>query len=144
MTPCHIRLLIPELLPLPTPTDSADSAAGAITEDRLSDVLAQIHREGFGHNAQVVRPERGRTLDRLRRAGLDESAAARLAAQDRPIVLIFAPARVDAAEIILRRGGAMQAERYLQSSGTPSALIGFDPALLQSRRAARRGSSQSH
>lgn len=121
-----------------------DSAAAAIAEDRLSDVLSQIHREGFGHNAQVVRPERGRTLDRLRRAGLDESAATRLAAQDRPVVLIFAPARVDAAEVILRRGGAIQAERYVQSAGTPSALIGFDPSLLQPRRSTRRGSAQSH
>lgn len=120
-----------------------DSAAAAIAEDRLSDVLSQVHREGFGHNAQVVRPERGRTLDRLLRAGLDERAAGRLVDQNRPIVLIFAPARVDAAEIILRRGGATQAERYSQSSGTQSTLIGFDTALLQSRRSARRGSAPS-
>lgn len=118
-----------------------DSAAAAIAEERLSDVLALIHREGFGHNAQVVRPERGRTLDRLRRAGLAQLAATRLSEQERPIVLVFAPARVDAAEIILRRGGAVQVERYAQASGTPSALVGFDPGLLQSRRSGRRGNS---
>jgi hypothetical protein len=87
-----------------------------------------------------VRPERGRTGDRLRRAGLDSAAIDRLAATDRPIVLVFAPARVDSAEIILKRGGAAQVERYAQSSGTQSALIGFDPAVLHQRRASRRGS----
>lgn len=118
-----------------------DSAAAAIAEDRLSDVLALIHREGFGHNAQVVRPERGRTLDRLRRAGLDQTAANMLIEQNRPIVLVFASARVEAAELILRRGGAAQVERYAQSAGTQSALIGFDPTLLQHRRSGRRGTS---
>jgi hypothetical protein len=101
-------------------------------------VLSLIHREGFGHNTQVVRPERGRTQDRLRRAGLDSSATERLAAQERPIVLVFAPARVDAAEVILRRGGATHVECYAQSSGTQSALMGFDAALLQRRRSTRR------
>lgn len=122
-------------------SSSVDSAAAAIAEDRLSDVLSLIHREGFGHNAQVVRPERGRTVDRLRRAGLDQPSSARLIDQERPIVLVFAPSRVEAAEIILRRGGAVHVERYAQSSGTQSALIGFDPALLHGRRTGRRGSS---
>lgn len=122
-----------------------DSTAAAISEDRLSDLLALIHREGFGHNAQVVRPERGRTGDRLRRAGLEHAAVIRLIQENRPIVLVFAPARVDAAEVILRRGGAAQIERYVQSSGTQSALIGFDPTLLQSRRSGRQsGSAQNH
>ena len=116
-----------------------DSAAAAISEDRLSDLLTLVHREGFGHNAQVVRPERGQPRDRLRRAGLGADAAARLAEEDRPIVMIFAPERVDAAVVILRRGGATTVERFTQFSGTPSALIGFDPAALQTRRAARRG-----
>lgn len=120
------------------PTATIDSAAAAIADDRLSDVLSLIHREGFGHNAQVVRPERGRTGDRLRRAGLDAAAADRLTAQSRPIVLVFAPERVDAAEIILRRGGATQVERYAQASGTQSALVGFDPAVLHQRRTSRR------
>jgi len=115
-----------------------DSAAAAIAEDRLSDVLSLIHREGFGHNAQVIRPERGRTHDRLRRAGLDQEAVTRLAALDRPIVLVFAPARVEAAEVILRRGGATQVERYAQSSGSQSSLVGFDPAVLQQPRSIRR------
>lgn len=117
-----------------------DSAAAAIADERLSDVLALIHREGFGHNAQVVRPERGRTADRLRRAGIDGAAADRLIALDRPVVLVFAPARVDAADVILRRGGATVVERYAQSSGTQSSVIGFDPAVLHSRRSSRRGS----
>ncbi len=117
----------------------ADSAAAAIADDRLSDVLAQVHREGFGHNAQVVRPERGRTADRLRRAGLDAPAATRLSEQNRPIVLIFAPARVDAADVLLRRGGAATVELYAQTAGTQSTIIGFDPAVLQSRRSHRRG-----
>ena len=120
------------------PIIAIDSAAAAIAEDRLSDVLSLIHREGFGHNAQVVRPERGRTRDRLRRAGLDSIATERLAAQERPVVLVFAPARVDAAEIILRRGGATQVECFAQASGTQSALMGFDTALLQKRRSTRR------
>lgn len=115
-----------------------DSAAAAIHEDRLSDVLTHVHREGFGHNAQVIRPERGRTLERLRHAGLDLASIDRLAAHGQPIVLIFAPARVDAAEIILRRGGANLVERFVQSSGTQSALIGFDPAVLHLRRSGRR------
>ena len=120
------------------PTRVTDSAAAAIAEDRLSDVLSAIHREGFGHNPQVVRPERGGTGDRLRRAGLDPNATERLVALDRPIVLMFAPARVEAAEIILRRGGASLVERYAQSSGTQSTLIGFDAAVLQRRRSTRR------
>ena len=120
------------------PTIAVDSAAAAIAEDRLSDVLSLIHREGFGHNAQVVRPERGRTQDRLRRAGLDSNATERLVALERPIVLVFAPARVDAAEVILRRGGATQVECFAQSSGTQSALMGFDAAVLQRRRSSRR------
>jgi hypothetical protein len=119
-----------------TPTN--DSAAAAITEDRLSDVLSLIHREGFGHNAQVVRPERGRTNDRLRRAGLDAAASDRLTELQRPVVLVFAPARVEAAEIILRRGGAAQVELYAQAAGTQSALVGFDPAVLHQRRTSRR------
>ena len=122
-----------------TSNPPADSAAAAIAEDRLSDVLAQVHREGFGHTAQVVRPERGGTTDRLRRAGLDVAAAARLTEQNRPIVLIFAPARVDAADVLLRRGGALSVERYAQSAGTQSSIIGFDPAVLQSRRSPGRG-----
>lgn len=121
---------------------TADSAAAAIAEDRLSDVLSLIHREGFGHNAQVVRPERGHTGDRLRRAGLDSTSAENLIALNLPIVLVFAPARVEAAEVILRRGGASQVERYAQSSGTQSTLIGFDSAAFYQRRASRR-SSQS-
>ena len=120
------------------PTIAIDSAAAAIAEDRLSDVLSLIHREGFGHNAQVVRPERGRTRDRLRRAGLDSIATERLTAQERPVVLVFAPARVDAAETILRRSGATQVECFAQASGTQSALMGFDAALLQKRRSTRR------
>lgn len=117
---------------------SIDSAAAAIAEERLSDVLSLVHREGFGHNAQVIHPERGRTTDRLRRAGLDPPAIDRLTAPNRPIVLIFAPARVDAAEIVLRRGGASEVERFAQSSGTQSALIGFDSAVLHQRRSNRR------
>jgi hypothetical protein len=120
-----------------------DSAAAAIAEDRLSDVLSLIHREGFGHNAQVVRPERGRTIDRLHRAGLEPDAANRLAELDRPVVLVFAPARVEAAEILLRRGGAAQVERYAQSSGTQSSVIGFDPAVLHARRTSRRAGHTS-
>lgn len=115
-----------------------DSAAAAIAEERLSDVLSLIHRDGFGHNVQVVRPERGRTSHRLRRAGLDVEASERLMAYQRPIVLIFAPARVDAAEIILRRGGAGEVERYAQAAGTQSALIGFDSSVLHQRRSGRR------
>jgi hypothetical protein len=126
---------------LSTSTSAADSAAAAIAEDRLSDVLCQVHREGFGHTAQVVRPERGGMADRLRRAGLDVAAADRLTEQDRPIVLIFAPARVEAADILLRRGGAVSVERYAQSAGTQSSIIGFDPAVLQSRRSHRRGAA---
>ena len=122
-----------------SPKSAVDSSAAAIAEDRLSDVLAQVHREGFGHNAQVVRPERGRTADRLRRAGLDALAAMRLSEQNRPIVLIFAPARVDAADVLLRRGGASTVEHYAQTAGTQSTIIGFDPAVLQSRRSHRRG-----
>jgi len=122
----------------------ADSAAAAIAEERLSDVLTLVHREGFGHNAQVVRPERGRTPDRLRRAGLSAAAAARLIESDQPIVLVFAPQRIDAAEVVLRRGGATNVERYAQSSGTQSALIGFDPAALHGRRTGRRGGSAHH
>jgi hypothetical protein len=128
---------------LTDPTVTIDSAAAAISEDRLSDVLSLIHREGFGHNAQVVRPERGRTADRLRRAGVDTLASDRLIAQDRPIVLVFAPARVEAAEVILRRGGAAQVERYAQAAGTQSALIGFDPAVLHQRRSGRRSGQVS-
>lgn len=116
---------------------NADSAAAGIPEERLSDVLTLIHRDGFGHNAQVVRPDRGRLSDRLRRAGLDVDAIARLAALDRPVVLVFAPARVDAAETILRRGGAIAVEHYRQSAGTQSSLIGFDPAVLHRRRGQR-------
>lgn len=119
-------------------TSTIDSAAAGIAEERLSDVLSLIHRDGFGHNAQVVRQERGRTSDRLRRAGLDNAAIDRLIALERPIVLVFAPARVDAADVILRRGGAAQVERFAQASGTPSALVGFDPALLRQRRTTRR------
>lgn len=121
-----------------------DSAAAAIAEARLSNVLTLVHREGFGHNAQVVRPERGRTNDRLRRAGLSAAAAARLIEQEQPIVLVFAPQRIDAAEVILRRGGATIVERFAQSSGTQSALIGFDPASLHGRRTRRRGNSPHH
>jgi len=66
------------------------------------------------------------------------AATARLNELQRPIVLIFAPARVDAAEIILRRGGATTVERYSQSAGTQSTLIGFDPAVLHQRRSSRR------
>lgn len=119
-----------------------DSAAAAIAEDRLSDVLALIHREGFGHNAQVVRPERGRGLDRLTRAGIGHPAATTLLGLDRPVVLVFAPARVDAVEIIFRRGGATLVERFAQSSGTQSALLGFDPSLLRNRRS-HRSATQS-
>jgi hypothetical protein len=116
-----------------------DSAAAAIAEERLSDVLALVHREGFGHTAQVVRPERGRTADRLRRAGLDADTSSRLTEPNQPIVLIFAPARVEAAEVILRRGGATTVERYAQSAGTQSSVVAFDPAVLQGRRSHRRG-----
>lgn len=122
---------------------SIDSAAAAIADERLSDLLTLVHREGFGHSAQVIRPERGRSLDRLRRAGLGADAAARLLEPDRPVVLIFAPERVDAAVLILRRGGATRIERYAQTAGTQSALIGFDPASLHSRRATRRSNSTS-
>ncbi len=115
-----------------------DSAAAAISDERLSDVLTLVHREGFGHNAQVIRPERSKPHDRLRRAGLEQTAAVRLIEQNRPIVLIFAPERVEAAELILRRGGAATVERYAQSSGTQSTLIGFDPVALQPRRSTRR------
>lgn len=121
-----------------------DSAAASIAEERLSDVLTLVHREGFGYNAQVVRPERGRIPDRLRRAGLSAAAASRLMEQNRPIVLVFAPQRIDAAEVLLRRGGATIVERYAQSAGTQSALIGFDPAALHSRRTGRRGGSPHH
>ncbi|MCO5221855.1 MAG: hypothetical protein M9947_09795 [Thermomicrobiales bacterium] len=120
------------------PRASIDSAAAGIAESRLSDVLTLVHREGFGHNAQVIRPDRGRTADRLRRAGLGDASIERLIASAHPIVLIFAPARVDAAEIILRRGGAHAVETFAQSSGTQSALIGFDPAVLHNNRRARR------
>jgi hypothetical protein len=125
-------------LVLSTSNADFDSAAAAIADERLSDVLSLVHREGFGHTAQVVRPERGRTADRLRRAGLDTAAIARLAEQNRPIVLIFAPERVEAADVILRRGGAASVERYAQCAGTQSTVIGFDPAVLQPRRSHRR------
>lgn len=123
------------------PNRPADSIAASINENRLSDVLTLVHREGFGHNAQVIHPERGKALDRLRRAGLEQTAASRLAEQDRPIVLLFAPERVEAAELILRRGGATTIEHYAQYSGTQSALIGFDPATLHASRSTRRGGS---
>lgn len=126
---------------MPTPAVALDSAAAAIAEERLSDLLTLIHREGFGHNAQVIRPERGRIQDRLRRAGLNPNAISRLSSQERPIVLIFAPERLGAAELLLRRGGAIAVECYTQSSGTQSTLIGFDPATLQPRRTTRRGGS---
>lgn len=140
MTLCHMASLSRSSI-LPVLSSNPDSVAAPVAEERLADVLSLIHREGFGHNAQVIRPERGGTVDRLRRAGLDTTAASRLASAERPVVLIFAPERVDQAEIILRRGGALQLERYSQQSGTQSALVGFDPAVLHSRRTGRSGNS---
>ncbi len=83
-----------------------DTVLGVVDRARLPDVLAEIHRAGFGSVARVFDPRRSEVGAQLRRVGLPQPPEP--AAND-PALLILAvtaPGRAALAAEVMARGGA--------------------------------------
>lgn len=81
------------------------SAIAVITEETQNDVVAALHAAGVGHLTRVIRRERGKIADQLRRAGVDVGdLPATLPEADRVVLVTPAPRALETACLVLQRG----------------------------------------
>jgi len=81
------------------------SAIAVITEQTQNDVIAALHAAGVGHLTRVIRQERGRIVDQLRRAGVDTSRIPTPVVEaDRVVLVTPAPRAIETASLVLQRG----------------------------------------
>jgi hypothetical protein len=83
---------------------AADTVIGVFERDQLPAALAAVHRAGYGPNARVLQGERGSLVAQLRRVGIGDPPV--LDTESRPVLVLFAPARVAHAADLLQRSGA--------------------------------------
>jgi hypothetical protein len=105
---------------------AADTVIGVFEQDQLPGALAAVHRAGYGPNARVLQGERGSLTDQLQRVGITDPLA--LESETRPILVLFAPARVAHALDLLQRSGASAVHiASREQNGIPYAPSGWTP-----------------
>ena len=119
-----------------------DSVAAVLAENRVSEALSMIHRQGHGHHSRLIRADAGCFATRLDQtgvpAGIKNSA---LSGGELAVLIIGAPHQsIQVAELLLGLG-AIQVERFTASHSV-SVLLAFDPSLLE-RRPGRRPAQAS-
>jgi hypothetical protein len=105
---------------------AADTVIGVFEREMLPAALAAVHRAGYGPNARVLQPERGSLTAQLQRAGIGNPPP--IEAESRPILVLFAPARVAHALDLLHRSGASAVHiASRDQNGVPYAPSGWTP-----------------
>jgi hypothetical protein len=111
---------------------ATDTVIGVFERDVLPAALAAVHRAGYGPNARVLQPERGSLTAQLQRAGIGNPPP--IEAESRPILVLFAPARVAHALDLLHRSGASAVHiASRDQNGVPYAPSGWTPPTKPSR-----------
>lgn len=100
-----------------------DTVLGAVERDRLANVLASIHRGGFGPLARVFDPARGPLAEQLTRAGLPLPPEAGAASVDAVILAVTAPGRALRVADAMSRGGARRVYVTAAGRGSPSSAV---------------------
>ena len=105
---------------------AADTVIGVFERDVLPAALAAVHRAGYGPNARVLQSDRGSLTAQLQRAGICNPPP--LEAEARPVLVLFAPARVAQALDLLQRSGASVVHiASRDQTGAPYAPSGWTP-----------------
>jgi hypothetical protein len=111
---------------------AADTVIGVFEQDQLPGALAAVHRAGYGPNARVLQGERGNLTAQLQRAGVSDPPD--LGAETRPVLVLFAPARVAHALDLVHRSGASAVHIANRGqNGAPYAPSGWSPPTRPSR-----------
>lgn len=85
----------------------SDTVVAIIPEDILPDILTRIHRDGYGHNARVLRPRRTTLREQLRRTGVPvEQAPERLDDAECLLMVMAAARSPKAADLMLQHGAS--------------------------------------
>jgi len=85
----------------------SDTVVAIVPEHVLPDILTQVHRDGYGHNARVLRPRRSPLREQLRRAGVPvEQAPARLDDAECLLMVMAAARSPKAADLMLQHGAS--------------------------------------
>ena len=111
---------------------AADTVIGVFERDLLPAALAAVHRAGYGPNARVLQGERGSMTAQLKRVGISKPPP--LDADSRPVLVLFAPARVAHAVDLLQRSGASAVHvASRDQNGAPYAPSGWTPPTKPAR-----------
>lgn len=97
-----------------------DTTIGVIPRDRLADVLALIHRGGYGPMARVFDPIRGALAGQLDRAGLPDLPES-VTSGDVVVLGVTAPGHAARVGAALLGGGALAV--YVTNKGRAGALL---------------------
>lgn len=115
--------------------DQPEIALAAVDRAHLSAVLSGLHRNGYGHLARVLDPERSDMAGQLRRAGAEPPLGIGSVDRGHVVVLVAAPARTGAAtELMARLGASAVWEVERTGARTPVLFGGVTP-----RARVRRG-----
>ena len=99
-------------------------ALAVVDRPNLSAVLTGLHRNGYGHLARVLDPERGDVVGQLQRAGAEPPIGIGAVGAGQVVVLVAAPARTGAAAELLTRLGATAAWEAARSGAPAPVLFG--------------------
>jgi hypothetical protein len=103
-----------------------DTVIGVFEQEVLPAALASVHRAGYGPNARVLQAERGSLTAQLQRAGIGDPPP--LEAEQRPLLVLYAPARVAQALDLMQRSGASAIHiASRDQNGIPYAPSGWTP-----------------
>ena len=116
-------------MPRPTPrTDlprfgtavTAAAVLGMLDRERLSGVLAALHRAGFGPHTRVLDGARGDLAGQVRRASLERALDPASLPADAVIVVVSAAGRTAAVGSLLRAHGATMVGALTKLAAAPS------------------------
>jgi hypothetical protein len=115
----------------------SDTVLASIDASMLPELLATIHRSGFGHSTRVIDPRRGDFEGQLARAGI-ELAETPPRHPDDPLVVVHAPSRTAQISALLREAGAAHVRSIAIGRNTSSAVMTFDPSTMARRSKSTR------
>jgi hypothetical protein len=95
-----------------------DTTLGVIHRDRLPDVLAVIHRSGYGPMARVFDPARGPVAAQLERAGFPAPPECAASGQELVVLGVTAPGKAARIGVALMDAGAVAV--YVTTRGKTS------------------------
>jgi len=105
-----------------------DSVAAVFSDERLSNALTLVHRQGHGHRARLIQNEGGDFARRLSASGIPAGViSAALVKTGLSVLVIEASHQTIPVAQLLNGAGAIQVEPFAAPS-TASVLLTFQPS----------------